>query len=83
MFFKGLVFGSSVSGTGIGLGSNFVGDLIGDACRDCACVNVLMRCAITELRIGFSGVFEFDLRKCMRKYGINLGPSNYYRHSLH
>lgn len=60
MFFSGLVFGCS-SGSGVGLGSSLVGDLIGDDCGDCACVNVFMRCAITELRTGFSGVLLFVL----------------------
>lgn len=60
MFFSGLVFGCS-SGSGIGLGSSLVGDLTGDDCGDCACVNVFMRCAITELRTGFSGVLLFVL----------------------
>lgn len=60
MFFNGLVLVSVWIGSGIGIlgrSSTLAGDFAGDVgCGDCACVNVLIRCAITELRTGFSGV---------------------------
>lgn len=64
MFFSGLVFGCSCVSSCGGVGSSLRGDLTGEVgCGEgfCACENVFMRCAITELRTGFSGTLEGDL----------------------
>lgn len=70
MFFNGLVFGScGSSGRVIFLGERLEGDSGGSEVG--CCVNVLIRCAITELRIGFSGI-EFDLQKNIYTIDIKL-----------